>query len=288
VGVVGRIVVKPGDSLPNGPGSEPLGGDLYLEGGGSDAVAAGNIYLAPGHQVSPSTAGLVYLSNPAAQTAASLEAENAFAATAGGTLTLWIGGVGRKDFTIPATALIGDVLSAINGEASAGLVASDSGGRILLTTRATGPNADVLFAFDDNSGTLNTELGNLVYVPGGPGATYTRGTFPQTIAIGCTAGGTLTVFGDLNVTGSIGAADPKYPRTTVNNAASPYTVLATDVYIGVDVSAGPVTLILDDNAAASEEGRFIIIKDESGNASTNAITIQVGNPITGTIDGSGS
>jgi hypothetical protein len=58
--------------------------------------------------------------------------------------------------------------------------------------------------------------------------------------------------------------------TNVNHAASPYTVLATDEYISVDCSAGVVSLLFP-NAATT--GREYIIKDRTGNANINNISV---------------
>lgn len=58
--------------------------------------------------------------------------------------------------------------------------------------------------------------------------------------------------------------------TNVAHAASPYTVLATDYYISVDCSAGTVTLKFPNAPTAN---RIWIVKDRTGSASTNNITI---------------
>ena len=57
-----------------------------------------------------------------------------------------------------------------------------------------------------------------------------------------------------------------------NNAASPYTILLTDYYLGVDCSGGAVELDLP-VAATAGAGRVYIIKDESGDSAANTITI---------------
>jgi hypothetical protein len=58
--------------------------------------------------------------------------------------------------------------------------------------------------------------------------------------------------------------------TNVNHAASPYTVLATDYYISVDCSAGTVQLNFPNAPTFKQEW---IIKDRTGNAATNNITL---------------
>lgn len=58
--------------------------------------------------------------------------------------------------------------------------------------------------------------------------------------------------------------------TSVNNAASPYTVLSTDYFLGCQTSTGVISILLP-NAPAT--GRAFVIKDSTGNASTNNITV---------------
>jgi hypothetical protein len=70
--------------------------------------------------------------------------------------------------------------------------------------------------------------------------------------------------------------------TTVNHAASPYTVLATDNYIAVDCSAGVVTLNFPN---APTTNRIWVVKDKTGSAATNNISITTPGG-TVTIDGS--
>lgn len=72
-----------------------------------------------------------------------------------------------------------------------------------------------------------------------------------------------------------------FAYTTVNHSQSPYTVLSTDDYISVDPSAGVVTITLPN---APTTFRTLIIKDRTGAASTNNISITtVGGTVT--IDG---
>lgn len=69
--------------------------------------------------------------------------------------------------------------------------------------------------------------------------------------------------------------------TSVNNAMSPYTVTATDYFLSVDASAGPVTINLPDTTGAN---RQFVVKDRLGQSATNNITVK---SLTGasTIDG---
>jgi hypothetical protein len=75
---------------------------------------------------------------------------------------------------------------------------------------------------------------------------------------------------------------PKVGVTTITDAQSPYTVLATDSYIGVDNSANAVTI----NLPAGTAGRKITIYDYAGTASLGTITINRAS--TNTINGSTS
>jgi hypothetical protein len=61
-----------------------------------------------------------------------------------------------------------------------------------------------------------------------------------------------------------------FAYTNVNHAASPYTILSTDYYISVDCSGGTVTLNFPNSPTAKQTW---IIKDRTGSASTNNISI---------------
>ncbi len=64
-----------------------------------------------------------------------------------------------------------------------------------------------------------------------------------------------------------------YTRTTVDNAASPYTVLLADDHLAVNVSAGPVTLVLPLISTLVDSKKRYTITDESGGGQVNNITI---------------
>lgn len=57
----------------------------------------------------------------------------------------------------------------------------------------------------------------------------------------------------------------------VTNGMSPYTVSATDYFISVDSSGGPVTINLPDSPAAN---RQFIIKDRLGTSQSKNITVK--------------
>ena len=83
----------------------------------------------------------------------------------------------------------------------------------------------------------------------GTGITVTNGA--GSITISATGTTTLTV-------------------TSVNHAASPYTVLSTDEFLAVNVSGGVVSILLPN---APVTGRVYYIKDSTGGAATSNITV---------------
>jgi hypothetical protein len=64
---------------------------------------------------------------------------------------------------------------------------------------------------------------------------------------------------------------PAITPTSVNFAMSPYTILPTDYLILVDTSGGAVTL--QAGAASARGSREVTIKDSTGNAAANNISI---------------
>lgn len=90
-------------------------------------------------------------------------------------------------------------------------------------------------------------------------------------AASLTAGTNIAITaGSNSITISANTTSQVVAYTAVANAASPYTVLSTDYYIGANVTAGTVTLRLPN---APTTGRIFVIKDSVGLAATNNITI---------------
>lgn len=107
------------------------------------------------------------------------------------------------------------------------------------------------------------------------------GGFVQTLT-GNTGGAVPPTGGNINVVGTGGVTVAGNPGTSTltisflnvltytNVNTSPYVVLTTDQYLSVDCSGGPITVELPN---APVTGRVFIIKDRTGNAATNNITV---------------
>jgi hypothetical protein len=269
---IGRILLLAGDSLAGG--APPAAGSIYAQAGEGHAAtgAPGDIWLSPGQNATLVSAGRVRLSNPAAATAASLTAFAAFSGGIGGTITFAVPRIGQ----VTATILVGDTLADVQTKINAlpGLSCVIGGGNdpIQIDTLAKGPNADVYFVQDSVGNSLNTALGDFSI---GSGAVFAAGTFPQQAGLACTGADELTVYDNLVVTGSASSSVVVFNRKTITNADSPYTVLDTDHYIGVDSTGGAVTIDLPTTSTGAVDGRELIIKDEGGDAAVNNIDIDV-------------
>jgi hypothetical protein len=133
------------------------------------------------------------------------------------------------------------------------------------------------FASDANNATLVLSLSNVpkVTLNGATGA----GTFAGVVTANNTTDSTSKDTGSIITEGGIGIEKnayiggainaPKVGVTTISDLDSPYTVLATDSYIGVDNGANAVTV----NLPAGTAGRKVTIYDYAGTASQGFITI---------------
>lgn len=142
------------------------------------------------------------------------------------------------------------------------------------------------------SGSADAQLGTLFNDSGFVGSLTNHGF---TIRSNDTDRITVTAGGDVSTSAAL-TSGTTLTATTLFTAmagqvvkrtatATTYTVLATDYYIGVTSTAAARTINLE-AAATAGAGRVLIIKDESGGAGTNNITID-GNGAE-TIDGAGT
>lgn len=126
--------------------------------------------------------------------------------------------------------------------------------------------------------------------PGAPNVEFLAGNTGG--AVGPDAAFTINVLGsgNLTVTGNPGTntltisdnqSQVVTNYTLVTTANSPYTVTATDYYISIDSTAGPVTIRLPN---APTTYRLFVVKDKAGTSASNNISITtVGGVVT--IDG---
>ena len=98
----------------------------------------------------------------------------------------------------------------------------------------------------------------------------------QAILTAAPSGGTINIVGSGTITTSASgstvtiSATGTIVLTYTNVNTSPYTVVSTDEYLSVDCSGGAITLKFPN---APTTGRVYIVKDRTGNAQTNNITI---------------
>lgn len=193
---------------------------------------------------------------------------------AGGTgdLTLTVNGVliGETTSAIVATAAgtNGQVLIGATGSAPAFATLTSTGATITFTTGAN---------------SLNLEA------TGGSGTT----SFVTSSGTATPSSGVIDIIQGLNTltsgaTNVVTIGEPLFRLannyTALTHSSSPYTVLANDYYLSSDTTAGVLTINLPN---APTTNRLFIIKDRTGQAATNAITVTtVGGSVT--IDGSTS
>lgn len=169
----------------------------------------------------------------------------------------------------------GTTITATAGNINATIGNINAGG---LLTAGTGLE---VFSFgvgvvqSDGAGVLSSTTGSNGQILIGGGAAPIWNTL--------TAGTNITITNAANsitISAATGALNLNY--TPVN--VSPYVVLGTDDYIGVDSSGGAITVELP-NAPAT--GRAFIIKDSTGSSATHNITVTTVGGIV-TIDGATS
>jgi len=119
---------------------------------------------------------------------------------------------------------------------------------------------------------------------GSPGGSDTQVQFNDSDSFAGDSGLTFNKTSNvLTVGGLSNAGSTVIDRVSKASGDSPYSMTATDHYIGLDTSGGTIQVDLQ-AAASAVEGRVIIIKDETGDAGTNNITVDANG--SETIDGS--
>ena len=162
---------------------------------------------------------------------------------------------------------------AINLEAAAGGIDVDAALQINITSSQNAVDAIRILAsaggIDIDAVGAATEDINITNTGGSVVITATENV---TDAIVITASGAASAFQVDAGTGSFRIGTGIVVAvTSVDSAASPYTVLGTDYFISVDTSGGAVTVTLP--AATALAGRTFVIRDTGGAAAVNNITI---------------
>lgn len=170
-----------------------------------------------------------------------------FTVDANGFVTL-VGGAATTNFTVDANSAPGTNPVVPNGSGNVTI----TGGQVAAGTTTNVIRTDSLAA---NAYTIQVQRS-------------------QAVASSTIGNNGVSHFNSANFTvdanGFVSAQPLTLNYTNVNHAASPYTVLTTDYYISVDCSAGTVTLNFP-NAPTFKQ--VWIVKDRTGNASTNNISI---------------
>lgn len=282
---LGAAVLDGGTAIedPTTPANTAGGGWAFVQGGSVYSAATaedpGYVVLAPGAKTGGGAGeAKVRIIKPDSATRCALVAQNAFVGGQAG--NFWVATPnGLEMFTVAAGDNLAAVINTINTTSRA-VTASNLAGRLRLQGTPFGPNGDVLYVGDDQSGALNTALGELrVSV----GATFTPGGFPDYVDVYCDVDGRLRVEGDIHADGDItaggsccggggGAGGTIYTYHQYIPGA-PYVVAANIRIVGVVTVAGAPVVTLP---VAPPDGRVITIKDESGNAAANPIFVDPG------------
>lgn len=162
------------------------------------------------------------------------------------------------------TSQIGVVELASNAQAIAGTDTNNAITSAALAAKLGTQTAHSLAVFEGTSSAI-TALG---VASNGQLPIGQSGADPVLATLTAGTGITIT-----NGAGSItiaSSATNYYTYTGVTHLTSPYTVLLTDEYLGVDTTGGVVTIKLPN---APSTGQYWIIKDKLGDANTNNITV---------------
>lgn len=163
------------------------------------------------------------------------------------TVSLVGGGIAAQSFVTASGTAVPNAAGVINITNGTGISWVAAGNTIsAAATGGTGTVTGLFTTFDSHT---VTPTAGVIQIAGGTGIVVTGTTGPNTVTISATGITTLTY-------------------TNVNT--SPYVVLTTDEYLSVDCSSIPITLEFPNAATLS---RAWIVKDRTGNAATNNITV---------------
>jgi hypothetical protein len=261
-------------------------GSVHIQAGPNVNVGAGfpgNIWMAPGYK-SGADAGRVWLANPNSAssgtgvcTLATAGLYNVADPTAG---TFYVATInGMEGFAVTVGMTLNALVTLINTTSPA-ITALNVGGRLVLSGYPHGPTGDIYYVGDTVGGALNTKLGDLSL----PAATFTPGYWPENISFACVGADHIHFYGLVTADSGIGpggGGGDVYTYHFVPAGSLSYAVAGGIRLVGVGTSGGITLVTLP---AAPVAGRVITVKDETGNAPGNPITIQSAVPGV-TIDG---
>lgn len=182
-----------------------------------------------------------------------------------------VGGAANAITSIGAVATTGQILQANTGaNPSYSTAAYPSTTTINQLLYSSAANTVTGLATVNNSVLSTNATGVPTWAPLTDGQVLIGSSAGKPLAGTLTAGTGISITNGNNSITVSATGTTTLTVTTVNFAASPYTVLSTDEFLAVQSSGGAISILLP-NAPAT--GRVYTIKDVSGVASTNSISI---------------
>lgn len=196
-------------------------------------------------------------------------ATNITTSASGSTLTIAV--ISSPSFAGTVTAATGFTATTGNIVASTGninatLGSISAGTTITAGTGITATTGNIVAStgnINATSGSMsaNTSITAGTTITAGTGLTVTTGNLTV-------SSGNVTVSGTVTAAGFIGSGSVILHY--IATSTTPYVALSTDYYIGIDCSAGAKTVQLPN---APTTGRAFVVKDYTGNAGANNITV---------------
>ena len=275
VGTAGQILTSQGVGMPPHFAANSASSTFNAD-SGSATPAAGVITMHGTGDITTSAAGSTVTFNGAGTTAFIANSGTATASlnaiTIDGGTGITTSGAGSI-VTINATGAVATTFDGDSGSATPSANVITMAGGHNITTSAAGSTVTYNVSGTTNHalqlGNATSSLTSLGVATNGQLPIGSTGADPVLATI--TAGTNVSVTngaGTITIAANTGAVSFNY--TSVNHAASPYTVLATDYYIGADVTAGVISILLPN---APSTGRAFVVKDKVGLAATSNITV---------------